>query len=55
MATPLHDKRYAQQPGVYRNNLCTEDSIPGSSGFGIRRDDATNVSPLEKPGLSPDE
>ena len=46
-------KRYAQQPELYYKknlNLLTEDNIPGPSGVGIRRDDATNVGPLEKPG-----
>ena len=52
MAATLHTRRYAQQPQLYRNNLnlLTEDNIPGPSGVGIRGDDATNVSPLEKPG-----
>jgi hypothetical protein len=51
IAATLHTERYAQQPELYRNNLCsTEDNIPGPSGVGIRGDDATSVGPLKKPG-----
>ena len=56
MAATLHTKRYAQQPGLYRNNLrSTEDNIPGPYVVFIRMDDATNVGPLEKPNQSADE
>ena len=51
VAATLHTKRYAQQPGLYRNSLCsTEDNISGPSGVGIRGDDTTNVGPLKKTG-----
>ena len=49
VAATLNTKRYAQQPGLYRNSLCsTEDNIPGPFGVGIRGDYATHVSPLKK-------
>ena len=56
MAATLHTKRYAQQPGLYRNYLrSTEDNIPGPYVVFIRMDDASNVGPLEKPNQSADE
>ena len=55
-AATLHTKRYAQQLGLYRNNLSsTEDNIPGPFEVGILRNDATFEGPLEKPGQSPNE